>query len=90
MEQPGDDSLTCPAIQQQIADNNAASAKYRKADKDVEAGNVAKGVATAVPYVGLLAAGSTDLSNEEQVQARALADRNERLGYLVKQKNCSP
>jgi hypothetical protein len=31
---------------------------------------------------------STDLSNEEQVKARALADRIERLQYLAKQKGC--
>ena len=45
-------------------------------------GNVAKGLGSAIPYLGLLIAGSTDLSNEEQIEARALIDRDERLQYL--------
>jgi len=88
MAQPGDDALTCGEIQKQMADNEAVEAQHRKADKDVEAGNIAKGVGSAIPYAGILIAASTDLSNEEQAKARALADRNERLAALAKQKNC--
>jgi hypothetical protein len=89
MVQPGDNALTCPEIKQQIAVNEAAGAQFRKEDKAVSQGNIAKGVAGAIPVAGILIVGSTDLSNEEQVKARALADRNERLDYLAKQKNCS-
>ena len=39
---------------------------------------------------GILVAATTDLSNQDQVKARALADRNERLAYLAKQKGCTP
>jgi hypothetical protein len=90
MSQPGDSELTCPQIKQQIADNSAAEAKFQVADKQVEQGNVAKGIGSAIPVAGILIAGSTDLSNEEQVKARALADRNEQLQNLAKQKGCSP
>ena len=88
MTQPGDDQLTCAALKQQIADNSAAEAKFQSADKEVEQANVAKGIGSAIPYVGIAIAGSTDLSNEEQVKARALADRNQQLAYLAKQKGC--
>lgn len=90
MSQPGDDALTCAQLNQQIADNGAAKISSERADRQVENANIAKGVASAIPYVGIAIAGSTDLSNEEQVKARALADRNEQLHYLAKQKGCSP
>lgn len=90
MAQPGDDALDCPAIKQQIADNRVLQAKYARADKQVENGNVAKNVASVIPFAGMVAVASTDLSNEEQVKARSLADRNERLENLAKQKGCVP
>ena len=88
MSQPGDDSLNCDALNTQIAANNAAEANYRKQDRQVENGNIAKGVGSAAPFVGPIIAASTDLSNEEQVKARSLADRNEQLKYLARQKGC--
>jgi hypothetical protein len=87
MVQPGDDALSCEQIKQQITDNGAAEARFEKEDKQVAGGNVAKVVAGGA-LVGPLAAGTIDLSNEEQVKARALADRNEHLAYLGKQKGC--
>ena len=88
MTQTGDDALSCPALKQQIADNTAAEAKFNHDDRQVENGNAAKVAGGAVPFVGPLIAGSADLSNEEQVKARALADRNEHLAFLAKQKGC--
>ena len=90
MTQPGDDALGCADLEKQIADNNVAIAAYQRRDKQVENGNVAKGVGAAIPYVGILVAASSNLSNEEQVNARALSDRNERLSNLAKQKVCTP
>lgn len=89
MSRPGDENLSCTEIRQQILDNNAAADVFLRKDKNVEAGNTAKTIASAIPYVGILVAASNDLSNEEQVKARALADRNEQLGYLAKQKGCT-
>ncbi len=89
MSQPGDDALSCDALKEQIAANGTAEAVYRQKDKQVENGNIAKGVGSAAPFVGPLIAGSTDLSNEEQVKARALADRNAQLEYLAKHKGCT-
>ncbi|HWA88387.1 MAG TPA: hypothetical protein VG889_00015 [Rhizomicrobium sp.] len=88
MSQPGDDRLSCDALKAQTAANSAAEAGYRYKDKQVENGNALKTVGSAAPFVGPLIAGSTDLSNEEQVKARALADRNDELNYLAKRKGC--
>lgn len=88
MSQPGDDALDCAAIAQQIATNRTKEEEFVRKDKKVEQQNVAKGVAGVIPGVGLLIESSTDLSNTEQVKARSLADRNERLAYLAKQKGC--
>ena len=88
MAQPGDDALSCADLKKQIADDSAAQAVYQRKDKQVEASNVAKNVGAVIPFAGLALVASTDLSNEEQVKARALADRIERLQYLAKQKGC--
>jgi len=89
MAQAGDESLDCAAISQQLAENDKAIEAFVKKDKQVENGNVAKGVGSAVPYVGILIAMSADLSNVEQVRARSLIDRNEELNYLAKKKGCT-
>ena len=90
ISQPGDAELTCNSLKQQIADASAAEAAYRHKDKQVESGNAVKTAGSAIPVAGLFLAGSIDLSNEEQVKARALADRIERLAFLAKQKGCAP
>jgi hypothetical protein len=89
MTQPGDAQLDCPALKQQIAANQAAAEDFIRKDKQVENENIARGVGSAIPVFGILLAMSYDLSNEEQVKARALADRNEELTYLAKQKGCA-
>jgi hypothetical protein len=88
MSQPGDEALSCDALNAQIAANTTSEAAYEKKDKQVENANVAKGVGGAAPFVGPIIAASTDLSNEEQVKARALSDRNQQLTYLAKHRGC--
>jgi hypothetical protein len=88
MSQPGDEALSCDALKAQIAANGADEVRYRIKDRQVENGNAVRTVGSAVPFVGPLIAGSSDFSNEEQVKARALADRNEQLNYLAKRKGC--
>jgi hypothetical protein len=89
MSQSGDETLSCPQLQQQIANNQTEEARFLAKDKEVERGNVVKGVGAAIPYVGIAIAAQTDLSNEEQVRARALADRNQWLKLLAKRKGCT-
>jgi hypothetical protein len=89
MSQPGDENLSCEALHQEVANNTAAAENFIKRDRKVQDGNIAKGIGGAIPYLGILLAGSTDLSNKEQIQGRALVDRDERLTYLSNQKHCT-
>jgi hypothetical protein len=89
MSQPDDEQLSCAQLQQQLADNGQTETKLNGEDKKVAQANIAKNVLAATPYVGILFAASTDLSNSEQVRARALADRNQELQFLLKKKGCA-
>lgn len=90
MAQPGDESLTCAALKDQLAANEAAAQDFIHKDRQVKQGNVTKViVGAAIPYVGLLLAASYNLSNEEQIKGRALVDRDEQLNFLAKQKGCN-
>lgn len=89
MSQPGDEALSCDALHKEIADNRAAAEIFVKHDRRVQDGNIAKNVGGAIPYIGILLVASTDLSNKEQIQGRALIDRDERLTYLSNQKHCT-
>lgn len=89
MSQSGDDQLSCADIDQQIKANEQAEAVLIGQDKKVEQTNVAKNVGAVIPYVGIALVASTDLSNSEQVRARALADRNQELSYLSSKKGCT-
>jgi len=89
MSQPGDDNLSCAELAKQLAANDADIQVFIRKDKQVAQNNVAKNVAGVIPGVGLLLVASTDLSNTEQVQARALIDRNQQLNFLEKQKGCN-
>jgi hypothetical protein len=90
MAQPGDEALGCSDIRRQIADNAVAAAIFIKQDARVQNTNTVKTIGSALPWVGLLAMASNDFSNEEQIKARALIDREERLTQLARHKNCEP
>jgi hypothetical protein len=89
MAQPGDEGLDCAALARELAANEASAARFIHQDKKVEQANTARNVGSVIPGVGLLLVLSTDLSNEEQIKARALVDRDERLRFLVKRKQCT-
>ncbi len=88
MAQPGDAALTCPDIAAEAGANRARAATLLGEDAEVARGNVVRGVASVIPFAGLAAAATMDLSNAEQVQARALLDRNQRLDLLAREKGC--
>lgn len=88
MTQPGDDGLDCAALTAQIAANQAAAADFLLKDRQVEEANTAKGIGGAIPGLGLLLVMSTDLSNTEQIKARALIDRDQQLQFLASRKGC--
>lgn len=89
MVQAGDETLDCAALARQIAANEEAAARFLHQDKKVEQANTARNVGSVIPGVGLFLVLSTDLSNEEQIKARALIDRDEQLHFLAKRKQCT-
>ena len=90
LSQDGDAALGCAEISRQMRDNRTAAAKFLKDDRLVEQRNTALTVIGFLPWAGLLTATMTNLSNQDQIRARALIDREERLIYLAKQKECEP
>lgn len=89
MAQAGDEAMDCAALNREIASNEVAAAAFLHKDKQVEQANTARNVGSVIPGLGLLLVMSTDLSNEEQIKARALIDRDERLRFLAKRKQCN-
>jgi len=87
MTQPTDDRLTCSAIDQEMKSNQAAAAELLQKNNEVDQANVAKVVASVV-LSGWIAF-TVDLSNEEKIKMRALADRNEALALLKTKKGCA-
>lgn len=85
--QPGDETLTCQQIAAQLQEARAAGARYAQADRQVEQRNTAAGVASV--FIGWPMLLTMDLSREEQIQLRALADRSERLENLGRTRRCS-
>ncbi len=88
MSQEGDESLNCTELRSEIGRNEVSAEAFIKRDKKVMEENTVKGIGSAIPFLGILLVTSTDLSNKEQIEARALLDRNERLTFLYDKKNC--
>jgi hypothetical protein len=90
MSQAGDDDLTCTQLNDQMTANQKSAADLLRQDRGVEVGNTVKiATGTVLAPIGILIALTADLSNEEQVKARALIDRDERLTYLAHAKGCN-
>ena len=87
MTQPTDDRMTCPEIDQEMKSNQAAGAELLQKNAEVDQANAAK-VAASIVLSGWFAL-TVDLSHEEQIKMRALADRNEALAALKTKKRCA-
>lgn len=85
ISQPGDDTLNCAQLDQQIYVNQVAAVNFANQAAKVEDNNSAFQVGTI--FMGLAALG-IDLSKEDQIKYRSLRDRNEYLQYLKGAKKC--
>jgi len=86
MSQPGDASLDCAAIQAAQARNRAEAARLAKLDEGVALGNaLAVTVSRAWFWPAVM---GVDLSDAEEIEARALYDRNRRLAEIGGRKGC--
>ena len=86
ISQPGDAQMSCEQLVAERTSNRRKAAALAGADEDVVTGNVAAGVASALVFWPAVFA--MDLSNAEQIELRALQDRDRTLEGLQKQKNC--
>lgn len=84
--QPGDDLLTCMQIADQSSANRAEALRLSGADDQTVNENVALGTVGALVFWPAMFA--MDLSNADQIELRALQDRNQTLDYLARQKDC--
>jgi hypothetical protein len=87
MTQPTDDRMTCPEIDREMKSNQAVGAELLQKNAEVDQANAAK-VAASIVLSGWFAL-TVDLSHEEQIKMRALADRNEALAALKAKKRCA-
>lgn len=81
MSQPGDDTLTCAQLDEQIAKARADAGHWAERDQSLMTRN------TVIAIVGppML----IDLSREEQIKHRSALDRAERLEYLKRRNACA-
>jgi hypothetical protein len=84
MAQPGDEQLSCSEINAQMKSNLAASP-----DDSYRRGSIVAGALTGGVIGAVIAANTADQTDVGQVEARSLADRNERLAFLARSKGCS-
>lgn len=82
LTQPNDSQLTCEAIDAEIATNEQQAVQLTNLDGEVITNNVLSQIPVTAIFHRL------DLSQKEQVEFRALFDRNEHLGRLKREKQC--
>ena len=88
ISQPGDKDLTCTQIEQQVRANNALAIEKAGGVQATEGQNTAAvAVGTILFWPAFLA---VDLSSAEQIELRALQDRNRSLERLYRGKDCQP
>lgn len=86
ISQPGDKALSCAQIVEQVEANNTLAIEKAGGVQATEDQNVATiAVATVVFWPAMLA---IDLSSSDQIELRALRDRNRSLERLHRTKNC--
>lgn len=80
MSQPGDAALDCAALSREIEGTARRAAEMARLDQELERRNVVGAILFGAPAI--------DLTREEQIQFRALADRTRHLTNLKAQKSC--
>ena len=86
ISQPGDKTLSCPSIDAQIQQNYELALALSGADSGVETKNAIAGSVAVVLFWPALFV--MDFSNTEQIEMRALRDRNQNLERIRKTKGC--
>ena len=86
ISQPGDAALECQAIAGLQHENRVQAARLAKLDEGVAMGNaLAVTISKALFWPAVL---GVDMSDVEEIEARALQDRNRRLQEIADAKGC--
>lgn len=86
VSQAGDAALDCEMIRELQIRNRAEAARLAKLDEGVALGNaIAMTISQAWFWPAVL---GVDLSDAEQIEARALKDRNRRLEEIAQREGC--
>jgi len=87
LSQSGDERLDCASIQVMQQKNREEAARLAKLDEGVAMGN-AFAVAMSQAWIFWPAVLGVDLSDAEEIEMRALRDRNRRLAEIGRGKGC--
>lgn len=80
LTQPGDAAMDCGALDRAIEATARQAAEMARLDTELERRNIVGAILIGAPAI--------DLTREEQIQYRALADRTRHLSALKAQKQC--
>ncbi len=85
ISQPGDAALRCSEIRDQVTMNNASMEVLAAKDASIKLNN---NVALGLSFLALPAVFAVDGSKVEQIEVRALNDRNQNLKRIFAKKGC--
>lgn len=88
LAQPTDDRLTCTEIAEKRVENRKQAARLVKLDEGVALSNAFAITLSQVWFWPAIM--GVDMSDVEEIEARALQDRNQRLIAIAKEKSCPP
>lgn len=86
LAQPGDDVLSCEAIAEERTVNRKAALKLAKLDEGVAMSNAFAMTLSQVWFWPAIF--GVDMSDVEEIEAKALMQRNDRLTNLAERKGC--
>lgn len=88
VSQAGDQQLECAQLAEMQLQNRLEAARLAKLDEGVALGNaIAMTLSRAWFWPAIF---GVDMSDAEQIEARALQDRNRRLQEIAARKGCAP
>ncbi len=89
LSQPGDPNLDCRSIAAYQIDNLREAARLAKLDEGVAISNAVAVTISKTAFIFWPAVLGVDLSDAEEIEVRALRDRNMRLAEIGRNKGCA-
>jgi hypothetical protein len=86
LAQPGDGAMSCSEIAGEMVSNRKQAAKLAKLDEGIALSNAVAMTLSQVWFWPAIM--GVDMSDVEEIEARALMQRNDRLAALAGQRDC--